>query len=67
MGEMLTPPQLAPKDHPQEGTSEMSFRDLVDDSDEEEQEGRKPGQEKLTASGQVLVDPEDLQVTEILS
>ena len=62
MGEMLTPPQLAPKDNPQGGSSEMSFRDLVDDSDEEEQEGRKPRPEKLNASGQVLVDPEDLQV-----
>lgn len=64
MGEMMTPPQPAPRDGPQEGMSdtEMSFKDLVDDSDEEEQEARRPGHRKAGAGGQVLVDPEDLQV-----
>ncbi len=60
MGDMMTPPQPAPRSPPaQEGSeAEMSFRDLVDDSDEEEREGRG----KSAMQGQVLVDPEDLQV-----
>jgi len=62
MGDMMTPPQPAPRSPPaQEGSeAEMSFRDLVDDSDEEEREGRGMG--KSAMHGQVLVDPEDLQV-----
>ncbi len=62
MGDMMTPPQPAPRSPPaQEGSeAEMSFRDLVDDSDEEDREGRGMG--KSAMHGQVLVDPEDLQV-----
>jgi len=62
MGDMMTPPQPAPRSPPAQEASEaeMSFRDLVDDSDEEEREGRGMG--KLAMHGQVLVDPEDLQV-----
>lgn len=63
---MMTPPQPAPRDPPAQEASEaeMSFRDLVDDSDDEEQEGR--GMEKALVHGQVLVDPEDLQVIHTL-
>ena len=63
-GEMMTPPQPAPRDSPNQSTSdaEMSFRDLVDDSDEEDRAGRGSQKEKPNANGQVLVDPEDLQV-----
>ncbi|DBB01157.1 TPA: hypothetical protein ACH3X1_001046 [Trebouxia sp. C0004] len=61
VGDMMTPPQPAPRSPPaQEGSeAEMSFRDLVDDSDEEEHEGK--GRGKSAMHGQVLVDPEDLQ------
>ncbi|KAL0029317.1 hypothetical protein WJX79_010004 [Trebouxia sp. C0005] len=61
MGDMMTPPQPAPRSPPAQEASEaeMSFRDLVDDSDEEEREGRGTG--KSAMHGQVLVDPEDLQ------
>ena len=64
-GEMMTPPQPAPRDSPEQGTSdaEMSFRDLVDDSDEEDRAGHGSQREKPNAHGQVLVDPEDLQVS----
>ena len=63
-GEMMTPPQPAPRDSLEQSTSdaEMSFRDLVDDSDEEDRAGYRPQKEKPNATGQVLVDPEDLQV-----
>ena len=66
-GEMMTPPQPAPKDTPNEARSEteMSFRDLVDESDEEEPSARAARQGKPGASGQILVDPEDLQVSVI--
>ena len=59
----MTPPQPAPRSPAAQEASgaEMSFRDLVDDSDEEEQGGR--GVEKALRHGQVLVDPEDLQVS----
>ena len=61
-GDMMTPPQRAPMDQTdgEPSEAEMSFRDLVDDSDDEEQEGRLTV--KSMGSGQVLVDPEDLQV-----
>lgn len=61
-GDAMTPPQPAPRDTAAEDSSEaeMSFRDLVDESDEEEQEGQ--GMSRPLAHGQVLVDPEDLQV-----
>ena len=64
-GKMMTPPQPAPRDSPEQGTSdaEMSFRDLVDDSDEEDRAGHGSQREKPNANGQVLVDPEDLQVS----
>lgn len=60
---MMTPPQPAPRSPPAQEASEaeMSFRDLVDESDEEEQAGRGGG--KSLGQGQVLVDPEDLQVS----
>ena len=63
LGDMMTPPQPAPRSPPAQEASEaeMSFRDLVDESDEEEQAGRGGG--KSLGQGQVLVDPEDLQVS----
>lgn len=63
-GELMTPPQPAPRDSPGHSTSdaEMSFRDLVDESDEEDRAGHGALREKPNANGQVLVDPEDLQV-----
>ena len=63
-GEMMTPPQPAPRDSTHQSTSdaEMSFRDLVDDSDEEDRAGDRSQREKRSINGQVLVDPEDLQV-----
>ncbi|KAL3162467.1 hypothetical protein ABBQ32_010130 [Trebouxia sp. C0010 RCD-2024] len=62
-GELMTPPQPAPRDSPGHSTSdaEMSFRDLVDESDEEDRAGHGALREKPNANGQVLVDPEDLQ------
>ena len=44
----------------------MSFRDLIDDDSDEEAKGRVEDvtsyETALLASGQVLVDPDDLQV-----
>lgn len=61
----MTPPQPAPRDSPHQSASdaEMSFRDLVDDSDEEDRARHGSQREKPSANGQVLVDPEDLQVS----
>lgn len=60
---MVTPPQPAPKDSNAESgpEAEMSFTDLIDDSDEEVQ-GHGQSLVKALASGQVLVDPEDVEV-----
>lgn len=70
---MLTPPQPAPKENAAEAEpeAEMSFTDLIDDSDEEAQ-GHGTGQEAhslekaLVAEEQILVDPEDLEVSAFL-
>ena len=65
---MLTPPQPAPPASTADAGSEaeMSFRDLIDDDSDEEAKTHAEDvnnyEKALLASGQVLVDPEDLQV-----
>ena len=66
---MLTPPQPAPKEHATEAEpeAEMSFTDLIDDSDEDAQGQEAHSLEKaLVAEEQILVDPEDLEVKPFL-
>ena len=65
-GPPLTPPQPAPSDNAAKTgpEAEMSFTDLIDDSDEDQ--GTRSGSQSLAtvvlAEGQVVVDAEDVDV-----